>query len=112
MCRNCGFVASKLGQKFSKPLNIRLILNKPLNNYLLLNIPLKNIKELGGSPGLVVMGGDSCSKGSNPGAVYWMDLTFFHIDLLKKMYCLFEKTENKRKRGRVDFKTSPNWQNF
>ena len=30
--------------------------------------------------------------GSNPGAVYWMDI--FHIDLLKK---LFEKTENKRK---------------
>ena len=26
--------------------------------------------------------------------------TFFHIDLLLKLYCLFEKTENKRKRGR------------
>ena len=32
-----------------------------------------------GSPGLVVMGGDSFPKvvGSNPGAVYWMVLTFF-----------------------------------
>ena len=38
--------------------------------------------EGGGSPGLVVMGGDSCSKvvGSNPGRVYWMDI--FHIYLL------------------------------
>ena len=37
-----------------------------------------------GSPGLVVMGGDSRPKvvGSNPGARYWMDTTFFHIDLL------------------------------
>ena len=25
--------------------------------------------------------------------------TFFHIDLLHKLYCLFEKTENKQKRG-------------
>ena len=33
--------------------------------------------------------------GSNPGAIYWMEMTFFHIDL----YCLFEKTENKPKRG-------------
>ena len=50
----------------------------------------------GRSPGLVVMGEDSCSKGP----VYWMDIwTFLHIDLLKKMYYLFEKTENKRKRG-------------
>ena len=30
----------------------------------------------GGSPSLVVMGGDSCSKvmGSNPGTIYWMDI--------------------------------------
>ena len=40
-----------------------------------------------GSPGLVVMGGDSRPKvvGSNPGAGYWMDVTFFHIDLLYKI---------------------------
>ena len=38
--------------------------------------------------------------GSNPGALYWMDLTFFHIYWLYKLYCLFEKTENKLKRGR------------
>ena len=36
--------------------------------------------------------------GSDPGAVYWMDI--FHIHLFLKLYCLFEKTENKRKRGR------------
>ena len=31
------------------------------------------------SPGLLVMGGDSCPKvvGSNPSTVYWMDI--FHI---------------------------------
>ena len=39
--------------------------------------------------------------GSNPGTKYWMDMTLFHIDLLKKLYCLFEKTENKRKEARV-----------
>ena len=33
--------------------------------------------------------------GSNPGAIYRMDMTFFHIDLYQKLYCLFEKTENK-----------------
>ena len=33
--------------------------------------------SLGGSPGLVVMGGDSRSEGlvgSNPSAIYWMDI--------------------------------------
>ena len=58
-----------------------------------LNKWINNKYELGGSPGLVVIGGDSRS---NPGAGYWMDMTFFRIDLLfKKLYCLFEKTENK-----------------
>ena len=33
-----------------------------------------------GSPGLVVMGGDSKVVGSNPGTVYCMDI--FHIHLL------------------------------
>ena len=33
--------------------------------------------------------------------IEWMDMTFFHIDMLLKLYCLLEKTENKRKRGRV-----------
>ena len=35
--------------------------------------------------------------GSNPGTIYWTD--FFHIVLLWRLYCLFEKTENKWKRG-------------
>ena len=37
---------------------------------------------VGGSPGLVVMGGDSCSKsvGSSLRTVYWTDI--FHIYLL------------------------------
>ena len=56
---------------------------------------------MGKSPGLVVMEVDSYSRGQglNPGAIYQMDLTFFHIYLLNKLYCLFEKTENKWKRG-------------
>ena len=37
--------------------------------------------------------------GLNPGAVCWMDTwTFFHIDLLQKLYYLFQKTENKMKK--------------
>ena len=38
--------------------------------------------------------------GLNPGAVYWMDITFFTLICCKKLYCLFEKTVKKRKRGR------------
>ena len=39
---------------------------------------------LGGSPGLVVMGGDSCSEGCglNPSTVYWMDI-FSHLFYVK-----------------------------
>ena len=46
----------------------------------------------------MVKGDDSCLKvvGSNPGAIYWMYI--FQIAVLKKLYCLFEKTENKLKR--------------
>ena len=36
--------------------------------------------------------------GLNPGAVFWMDI--FNIDLSQNLYCLSEKSENKRKRGR------------
>ena len=34
----------------------------------------KSSPKLGESHGLVVMGGDFCSKSSNPGIVYWMDI--------------------------------------
>ena len=49
----------------------------------------------------MVMGGDSHSKGRglNPSTVNRKDMTFFNIDLLLKLYCLFERTENKQKRG-------------
>ena len=50
--------------------------------YILQHFNIRKKEQRGGSPGLVVMGGDSRSKGSNPGAGYWMDMTFFHIDLL------------------------------
>ena len=33
--------------------------------------------------------------GSNPGAVYWMDMTFFTL------YCLFEKTEINEKEAKI-----------
>ena len=44
----------------------------------------KQLKHLGGSPGLVVMGDDSCSKGHGfESRRRILDgLTFFHIDLL------------------------------
>ena len=35
--------------------------------------------------------------GSNPSVVYWMDI-FSHWFVVEKLYCLFEKTENKRKK--------------
>ena len=40
---------------------------------------------MGGSPGLVVIWEETHILkvvGLNPGAIYWMDMTFFHIDLL------------------------------
>ena len=56
---------------------------------------------MGGSPGLVVMGDDSHSRGH--GFESWRHILnrheIFHIDLLQKLYCLFEKTENKWKGG-------------
>ena len=43
---------------------------------------------VGGIPGLVVMGGDSCSQivGSNPTIGYWMDMVRF--GLLYKMFVI------------------------
>ena len=37
--------------------------------------------------------------GSNPGVIYWMDMTFFTLICCKRLYCLLEKTKNKRKSG-------------
>ena len=57
-------------------------------------------KGTNGSPGLAVMGQDSCSKvmGSNPGAVYWMNI-FSQIFVGKLYVCL--KIRNKRKEADV-----------
>ena len=50
----------------------------------------------------MVIGDDSCLGGcgfkSRPHILDGHDI--FHIDFLLKLDCLFEKTENKRKRGR------------
>ena len=57
-------------------------------------------ERVGGSPGLVVMGRDSRPEGR--GFESWhriLDGHFSHIFVVK-LYCLFEKTENKQKRGR------------
>ena len=53
---------------------------------------------MGGNPGIVVMGGDSCSKivGSNPGTVNWMD---FFTKFFVKLVMFVLKDENKRKRA-------------
>ena len=44
------------------------------------------------------MGGGSCSRDCGFKSQHRMDV--FHTNLLFKLSCLFEKTENKRKRGR------------
>ena len=62
-----------------------------------------NMRDKISFPGLVVMGDDSCSKGCGfeSGRQILDGMTFFHIDLLQNLYgCLFEKTENKQKKGR------------
>ena len=59
---------------------------------------------MGGSPGVVVMGGDSRSEGRGfESQCHILDI--FHINLLKNCIdvCL-KKTENKRKRGLGFFK--------
>ena len=56
---------------------------------------------LGGSPGLVVMGGDSRFKGCGFESRHLILYGhFFTYICCKNLSCLFEKTENKRKRGR------------
>ena len=64
----------------------------------------KNIlqkKKIRMSPGLVIMGDDSCSRGrrfeSRRRILDGNDI--FHVDLLRKLNCLLEKSINKRKRG-------------
>ena len=55
----------------------------------------------GPSPGLVVMGGDSCSEGCGfESQCHILDGHFSHLFVEKLYSCLFEKNENKRKRGR------------
>ena len=51
----------------------------------------------GGSPGLVVMGDNSCSICCGFESQHHIldGHDIFHIDLLLKLYCLFEKTKNK-----------------
>ena len=39
--------------------------------------------------------------GSNPGTVYWMDMTFSQIDLLLKLYFLFKSPKINEKEARV-----------
>ena len=58
-------------------------------------LKLKNY-ALGGSPGLVVMGGDSLSKGRGfESQCRILDGHFSHIVVVKIV--MFEKTKNKRK---------------
>ena len=67
------------------------------------DVLFKHWQQLGGSPGLVVMGGDSRSKGRGfESQCHILDGhgIFSQWFVVKKLYCLFEKTENKRKRGR------------
>ena len=62
-------------------------------------LKVKEERSKGGSPGLVVVGDDSCLRGrgfeSRRRKLDGHFLVFFHINYLYKLYCLFEKTENK-----------------
>ena len=59
------------------------------------------IAFLGGNPGLVVMGEDSCSEGRVRISAQYTGWTWhFSRWFVVKLYCLFENTENKQKRGR------------
>ena len=56
---------------------------------------------LGGSPGLVVIGRDSRSEGRGfESRQHILNGHFSHIFVVKIEMIFFEKTENKRKRGR------------
>ena len=72
-----------------------------------LNTPTdKTLTQLsrGGSPGLVVMGGGSCSKGHGFESRFCIldGHDVFHIYLLSKLYrCLFENTEKNKKEAAV-----------
>ena len=63
----------------------------------------------------MVMGGDSSPKGRGFESQRWiLDGHDIFTHLLQKLYCLFEKTENKRKRGRgwpIFFKKNHFYQN-
>ena len=54
---------------------------------------------LGGSPGLAVMGDDSCSRGRGFKSRILDGHDFFTFICWKQLYCLFEKSTNKGKRG-------------
>ena len=57
---------------------------------------------MGWSPGLVVMGGDSCSEGSNPNTVYWIDI--FSHKIVVKVELIAEKTKiNENEAGEGPF---------
>ena len=69
-------------------------------SYLLCWRKLFNINHiLGGSPGLVVMGGNPMVVSSIPSTVYWMDI-FPHLFVINIVLCVW-KDKNKWKRGRV-----------
>ena len=53
---------------------------------------------MGGSSGLVVIGGDSCPKvvGSNPSTVYWMDI-IWHLFVVEIVMFVW-KDENEQKK--------------
>ena len=64
----------------------------------------KILNTLTMSLGLVVMGDDSCPRGhgfKSRCRILDGQLDIFHIDLLLKLYCLLEKTENKRKKAHL-----------
>ena len=76
--------------------------NKQQRHLLTFAFVFRPKQVIGGNPGLVVMGGDSRSEGR--GFESWrqiLDGHFFTYICYKNLYCLFEKTKNKRKEAGV-----------
>ena len=56
--------------------------------------------KLGGSPGLVVMGRDSPSKGRGFESVYWMDI-FSHVLVVKIVMFVWKDQKNEKEGKRL-----------
>ena len=79
------------------PASTRCKVRKGKESFLGKTILRKRFFVQGGSPDLVVRADDSCLRGCGFKSRHYIPdgHDIFHIELLLKLYCLFEETENK-----------------